>query len=500
MNVTRVFEGQDVTIDGRDVDVSALTYDSRRMKSNTLFAAIAGTTSDGHAFIKEAVEQGAIAVLVERDVDTHGATKILAKDSRRALAKAAHVFYGAPTDRLTMVGVTGTNGKTTTAFLIAAVLDAAKKPCGVVGTLGVRFGDTSIDTGMTTPESLELQSAFATMRDQGAKAVSMEVSSHALAQGRVEGVAYDVAVFTNLTHDHLDFHGTFENYFAAKAELFRSHLKPNAKAVINIDDVYGAQLASELGDKVITTSAQGNDATLTAKAVQLALDGTQFTVGDLHIDSPLVGRFNVDNLLAAIGVGLALGIAKTAIAEALRIRGVVPGRLERVQANVASRAEAPVVFVDYAHTPDALLKALQTVRGLGGERLICVFGCGGDRDSKKREPMGEIVAKHADVGVVTNDNPRTEDPKEIAAAIERGLVAGGAVKNQTYFVELDRERAINWAIAKATTGDAVLIAGKGHEDYQIVGSEKKTFDDREVARLALRRAASTAALTARGDP
>ncbi len=489
MNLTRLFEGQGVRIDGGDVDVSALAYDSRRVVSGSLFAAIPGAKSDGHDFIAKAIASGATSILCEREVDTGNVTRVVASDSRRALALAAKRFYGEPSDHLTMVGVTGTNGKTTTSHLVAALLETAGMPTGVVGTLGVRLGNTTIDTGLTTPESLELQQAFGSMRDQGAKAVSMEVSSHALAQGRVEGVAYDVGVFTNLTHDHLDFHGTMENYFEAKAALFRTHLKSGGCAVINIDDRYGASLARELRDsgrQVIGVSPFGADADIAATNVQLALTGTRFTAlrsaGPLDIDSPLVGRFNVENLLLAIGVAKALGIPDATMLSAIRNRGVVPGRLER-----AGSGSGPVVLVDYAHTPDALTKALATVRELTDGKLICVFGCGGDRDAKKRAPMGEAAGNGADFSIITNDNPRTEDPALIAAQIEVGMKKSGG----GYLVELDRAAAIELAIGKAANEDAVLIAGKGHENYQIVGAERRAFDDREIAKKALAKIANT---------
>ncbi|HSI03298.1 MAG TPA: UDP-N-acetylmuramoyl-L-alanyl-D-glutamate--2,6-diaminopimelate ligase [Myxococcota bacterium] len=489
MNLTRLFEDQDVRIDGGDVEVSALAYDSRRVVSGSLFAAIPGAKSDGHDFIAKALASGATSILCEREVDTGSVTRVIAADSRRALALAAKRFYGSPSDQLTMVGVTGTNGKTTTSYLVAALLESVGLPTGVVGTLGVRLGATTIDTGLTTPESLELQQAFASMRDQGAKAVSMEVSSHALAQGRVAGVAFDVGVFTNLTHDHLDFHGTIDNYFEAKAELFRSHLKVVGRAVINVDDGYGAGLAKELlqaGRDVITVSPSGRPADLSAKDVQLALTGIRFTVErsgkPLKVDSPLVGRFNVENLLLAIGVARALGVPDATTLSAIRNRGVVPGRLER-----AGGGTGPVVLVDYAHTPDALVKALSTVRELTHGKLICVFGCGGDRDAKKRAPMGEAAGKGADFSIITNDNPRTEDPKRIAAQIEEGMKKSGG----SYTVELDRAAAIELAIGKAANEDAVLIAGKGHENYQIVGTEKRDFDDREAAKSALAKIAQT---------
>jgi UDP-N-acetylmuramoyl-L-alanyl-D-glutamate--2,6-diaminopimelate ligase len=489
VELTRVFAGQDVRIDGRDVDVTALAYDSRRVGPGSLFAAIPGAKSDGHAFIEQAVKQGAVAILCERDVDTKGATKIIAKDARKALSLAAKRFFGAPSEQLTMVGVTGTNGKTTTTYLIASILEAAGLTTGVIGTLGVKLGTTTIETGLTTPESLELQSALATMLKKGAKAVAMEASSHALAQGRVEGVAYDVGVFTNLTHDHLDFHGTLDNYFEAKARLFTEHLKSNGKSVINIDDPRGAELAERLrraGKTVVTVSASGQAADVSARAIDLRLQGLRFDAhtseGILRIESPLVGRFNVENLSLAVGTALALGVGTGTIMKALRTRGVVPGRLERVQGN------GPVVLVDYAHTPDALEKALSTLREFTTKPIVCVFGAGGDRDPVKRAPMGAAVAKLADVPVVTSDNPRSEDPRAITDAIEKGM----GDKPRT--VELDRRKAIDFAIHEAVRKNGVvLIAGKGHETYQQIGSEKHPFDDREVAGKVL------AALTTEGS-
>lgn len=487
MKLSELFAGQDVRIEGADVDASALVYDSRKLVPGALFAALRGSKRDGHELAAAAVTAGATSVLCERPVDVGAATRVLAHDSRRALALCAKRFFGAPSDHLTMVGVTGTNGKTTTTHLVQAILAAAGETTGLIGTLGIELGGRTVETGMTTPESVDLLAILADMLRQGARAVAMEVSSHALAQERVAGVDYDVGVFTNLTHDHLDYHGTLDAYFEAKARLMRERSKRGGHAVLNFDDPRVRALGDE---RAWTFSARGAAAArVRAEAVRLSLEGTSMTVAApglaFEIASPLVGRFNVENLLAAVSAALALGISPEVIARGVAGMCAVPGRLERV-----SGAGEPLVVVDYAHTPDALEKALTTLREVARGRLVCVFGCGGDRDPHKRGPMGEVAARHADLAVVTSDNPRTEDPRHIVEAIEAGLRGAGArpsagADTDGYLVELDRAAAIELAVGQSRPGDVVLIAGKGHETYQIVGEVKRPFDDREVARAAL---------------
>ncbi len=484
--VRALFAGLPVTIEGPDVEVRSLAYDSRRVTAGACFASLPGARADGHQFIPQALERGAESVLCERPVEVRGKTRVLTADARATLAEAARRFFGDPAAALAMVGVTGTNGKTTTSHLIAAVLEAAGKRCGIIGTLGVRFGEGYTQTGMTTPESLDLVAILADLKTRGAGGVAMEVSSHALVLHRASGVAFDAGVFTNLTHDHLDFHGTMEAYFEAKSRLFSQRLKPGGRAVLNLDDPWVKRLVTP---SAVTFSAGGDEAAAVRVAsMRLLSDGTHLTLatprGELSLRSPLVGRFNVENLLAAVGVGEALGLPHAAVVAGLSSCAAVPGRLERV-----SRAGEPLVVVDYAHTPDALEKALKAVREVTQGRVLCVFGCGGDRDPHKRPKMGAVAASGADWALVTSDNPRSEAPATIALAIEQGLLQAGAhaapAPGPGYAVELDRARAIEQAVLAAGPRDAVLIAGKGHETYQIIGSETRHFDDREVGRAAL---------------
>jgi UDP-N-acetylmuramoyl-L-alanyl-D-glutamate--2,6-diaminopimelate ligase len=466
--------------------LTGLAYDSRRVEAGNLFAAWAGGRHDGHAHVGEAVARGAGLILCERPVDA-AVPVCVVRDVRRTLAEAARQFFDDPASHLRMVGITGTNGKTTTAHLVESVLAAAGVTPGIIGTLGLRYGGLLHETGLTTPESVDLVAALARMKAAGIRGVAMEVSSQALAQRRVAGVRYDVGVFTNLTQDHLDYHGTLDAYFAAKAELFHAYLKAGGVGVLNLDD---ARVASLAGPGRLGFSRRGApDAAIRLASCALGVDGIRLEAqtprGRLAVRSPLVGAFNVENILAALGVGLALELPTDAICRGIEALACVPGRLERV-----SRAGEPLVLVDYAHTPDALEKALAVVREVTPGRVFCVFGCGGDRDPTKRAPMGRAAAGRASWSVLTNDNPRREAPEAIAAAVEEGLRAAGAIRSATpvvggYWVELDRRRAIAHAVAAATPEDAVLVAGKGHEAYQIVGGTKHAFDDRHEARAAL---------------
>lgn len=466
-------------IDGDDVEIASITADSRAVAPGALFVAVSGTAVDGHRFVSQAVKQGAAAVLVEREVEVPVA-RVQVDDSRLALALAARRFYGAPDEALTLVGVTGTNGKTTVATLLGGVLGATGADSAVLGTLGLRRGQASVETGLTTPGPVELARLLRELVDDGLGALAMEVSSHALDQHRVSGVSFDAAVFTNLSRDHLDYHGTMEAYFEAKARLFRQRRKPASVSIVNVDDEYGRRLV----DEETWTYGLGEGARVTMEHVTTDLDGIRGTVrsggASFGIHSALVGAFNVSNLLAAVSTGLALGFSSQEVTDGIARVQAVPGRLERVSA-----AGQPLVLVDYAHTPDALEKALAVLRPLSVGRVICVMGCGGDRDVGKRPAMGAAAAQGASFTFVTNDNPRSEDPATIAQAIERGLANAGARRGEHYRVILDRAEAIEAAIREADAQDVVLIAGKGHEDYQIVGDERRHFDDREVARGVL---------------
>jgi UDP-N-acetylmuramoyl-L-alanyl-D-glutamate--2,6-diaminopimelate ligase len=492
VKIRELFQGLEAAITGVDVDVGALVCDSRKVSAGCLFAALVGARADGHDHVAAAIAAGASAVLVERSVEVEQATSVVVKSSRLALAQAARRFYGDPSADLKMVGVTGTSGKTTTVHLLESIFAAADERPAIIGTLGTRFAGQARETGLTTPESVDLVAMLAEMRGQGATAVAMEVSSHALQQERVAGLSFDVGIFTNLTHDHLDYHGTMEAYFAAKSRLIDERLKPGGFAVLNLEDPRVRTLMTRLPRErtigfSLSTGVAGaalevTSARIGGGGIELALRfcGQAFTVS-----SQLIGRFNAANILAAIAAGLALGMSPAAIAAGVAAMKRVPGRLDRV-----TSSDGPLVLVDYAHKPDALSKALETLRELGRGRVFCVFGCGGDRDQQKRPVMGEVAVRLADWSVLTSDNPRSEDPGLILAAIEAGCRRAGATrsespKSRTYHVEPDRALAIALAVKAAKAGDIVLIAGKGHESYQIVGSTKQPFDDYAQGRLAL---------------
>jgi UDP-N-acetylmuramoyl-L-alanyl-D-glutamate--2,6-diaminopimelate ligase len=446
--------------------VDALASDSRAVRPGMLFVALRGERTDGHAFVRDALARGAAAVLVEHelDADLH-VPAIIVADTRAASSRLADAFYDHPSQALAVVGVTGTNGKTTTTHLLRGVCEAAGLPCGVIGTLGGTFGGLRWPLANTTPLALELQGVLAAQRDAGARAVAMEVSSHALALDRVADVRFRVAALTNITRDHLDFHGTMERYVAAKRRLF--DLAP--AAVLNVDDPAGAAWAKELPHAI--TYAIDAEAALRATELRLNGDGSTFRVGEHTVTINLPGRFNVRNALAVFGIARALGIADETTVRGLAVTHAVPGRMERIG---AFGIEA---IVDYAHTPDALENVLHAARETTKRRLIVVFGCGGDRDPGKRAEMGAIAARLADRVIVTSDNPRTEDPLTIAQAIVNGWDAD---------LELDRRSAIRLAIDGAQAGDTVVVAGKGHETYQIVGTESRPFDDRDEVRNAFR--------------
>ncbi len=478
---------------GGDPEVVRVTGDSREVEPGTLFCALAGAVQDGHDFAAEAARRGAVAVVAEREVACAPAALLLAPSSRRAMAIAAANFQGRPGDALALAGVTGTNGKTTVAYLVEACAGAAAVPAGVLGTVTHRWPGAERAARHTTPESTEIQALLAEMRAAGARLAVLEVSSHALAQERIAGMRFRAAGFTNLTRDHLDYHGDMERYFAAKRRLFAEHLAPDGVAVVNVRDAFGARLADQLGPgrRVWRYGGRAGDA-LRAEGVSSGLGGTSATLetpaGPFAVSSPLVGAHNLENLLCAAGLALALGLPAGAVARGLSACRGAPGRLERVSARGVS------VFVDYAHTDDALARALAALRALSPRRLVCVFGCGGDRDRGKRPLMGEAAARAADLVVVTSDNPRTEQPgaiiEEIVPGVERAgmrrLTPEGLRRGDAGFaVEPDRRAAIALAIALAREGDAVLVAGKGHEDYQIVGKERLPFSDRDEARRAL---------------
>jgi UDP-N-acetylmuramoyl-L-alanyl-D-glutamate--2,6-diaminopimelate ligase len=457
-----------------DVDISQLAYDNREVAAGALFFCYPGQTRDGHEFAADAVTRGASALVVERPLGL-GVPEVVVADARAAMAPAAARFHGDPTTRLTVAGVTGTNGKTTTAFLLKALLEADGRQTGLLGTVKSVVGGVEREVSRTTPEAIELQRTFAEMLAGGDRACVMEVSSHALALHRADAIRFEAAIFTNLTQDHLDFHDTMEDYFAAKRRLFGPPEPPIC--VVNVDDPYGARLAGELAHPV--TVALRADADYRATALSTDLTGSSFTVatpeGDLPLRSPLRGEFNVLNVLCALAAARGLGVPTDTCATAIETAGQVPGRFETID-----EGQPFAVVVDYAHTPDSLENVLRAARRLTDERLIVVFGCGGDRDRGKRSLMGEIAARLSDVPIVTSDNPRSEDPEAIIEEILAG--AGPDVAH-----EVDRRRAIARAIEQARPGDVVVIAGKGHEQGQeFADGLKLPFDDVTVAHEILR--------------
>src|SRR3954468_9805395 len=452
------------------VEVTALAYDNRLVEPGTLFFCVPGFTRDGHEFARDAVARGAAALVVERPLDL-GVPEVRVDDVRAAMAPAAAAINGDPTAVLRAVGITGTNGKTTTAFLVRGLLEAAGRPTGLVGTVNAVVGGQERAMVRTTPEAIDLQRMFAEMRDTGDEAVVMEVSSHALALRRADAIHWAVAVFTNLTQDHLDFHPTMEDYFLAKRRLFDAG--PEV-AVINVDDPYGMRLAHDFPD-AIRIGIDSMHAQVRAREIESDASGSRFTVDGLELHSPLPGRFNVLNVLGAVVAARALGVDDATIADALTRAVRVPGRFEPVD-----EGQPFAVLVDYAHTPDSLDNVLRAARPLATGRLIVVFGAGGDRDRAKRPLMGAVACEHADVVIVTSDNPRSEDPEAIIAAILEGCGAGVEAA-------VDRRAAIEQAIGIAEPGDVVIVAGKGHEQGQELADGRKIpFDDVSVAREALR--------------
>jgi UDP-N-acetylmuramoyl-L-alanyl-D-glutamate--2,6-diaminopimelate ligase len=458
------------------VEIADLAYDARAAGPGSLFFCVPGTRADGHDFAAEAVANGAAALVVERPLEL-AVPQLLVEDARAAMAAAADEFFERPTEQLQVAGVTGTNGKTTTAFLLYSILAAAGRRPGLLGTIESRVGGERRPAVRTTPEAIDLQRTFREMVDAGDRSAAVEATSHGSALGRLERVRFAALVFTNLTQDHLDFHGTIERYFDAKRRLF-TEARP--RAAVNVGDPYGRRLAEELrGGGELLTFGLAEDAELRADDLELGPRGARFRAGGIELETRLRGRFNVENILGAAAAARLLDISDEAIARGVRELRGVPGRFEAVD-----EGQPFAVLVDYAHTPDSLENVLRTARDLAQNRVICVFGCGGDRDRGKRPLMGRIATELADLAIVTSDNPRSEDPEAIIAEILEG--ADGAE------VEPDRREAIARAVAAADEGDVVVIAGKGHEQGQQFADRTIPFDDREVAREALRRLGAAA--------
>ncbi|MEK7375464.1 MAG: UDP-N-acetylmuramoyl-L-alanyl-D-glutamate--2,6-diaminopimelate ligase [Thermodesulfobacteriota bacterium] len=483
-----------------DGEVASVCYDSRQCCKGSLFVAIPGLKTDGHRFIGDAVARGAAFIIHEGDLrPPGGVTAIRVRDSRPVLGRLGRNFFAHPSSRLCLLAVTGTNGKTTVTYLLESILKAAGYPVGVLGTVNYRYGGKTFPAPNTTPESFEMQKILREMADHGVTHVVAEVSSHAVDLRRVDDCAFDAGIFTNLTQDHLDYHETMENYFQAKKRLFSEILPAGEKnrplrMIINGDDIWGRRIIREVGGGCLTFGLE-HPCDVAADPFRLSLDGIEATLRidaeKLEISSPLLGRFNLYNILAAAAAARALAIPVQFIRDGIASLAHVPGRLEKVSA-----AGQPAVFVDYAHTDDALRRVLQNLSAFRAGRIITVFGCGGDRDRGKRPLMGEAAIAYSDLTIVTSDNPRTEDPLEIIREIETGIRAPKFAKledlerhlgERGYLVIPDRKMAITAAIGLAGSTDIVLIAGKGHEDYQIIGGRKFPFDDRMIAREELTR-------------
>jgi UDP-N-acetylmuramoyl-L-alanyl-D-glutamate--2,6-diaminopimelate ligase len=477
MNLERVIAALAPTdvVQRAPVEISDLAYDTRAVGPGALFFCVPGERHDGHAFARDAVERGAVALVVERVLELD-VSQLVVPDARRAMAQAAVVFFDDPTRTLEVAGVTGTNGKTTTTFLLHSILSAAGRRPGLLGTIESLVGGERRPAIRTTPEAIDLQRAFREMLDAGDLSCALEATSHGSELGRLDGVRFSALAFTNLGQDHLDFHGTFERYFDAKRRLFVEGERP--PAAVNVGDDYGRRLAEELralGHEALLTFGTADDADIRPEQLELDGNGARLRAGGIELRTRLRGRFNVENVLAAVAVSRLLGVENDAIAAGVEALEGVPGRFEAVEAG-----QPFAVVVDYSHKPDALENVLRTAREIARSRVICVFGCGGDRDRGKRPLMGRIASELADVAIVTSDNPRSEDPDAIIAEVVAG--AGASLE-----VEPDRAAAIGRALALAQEGDVVVIAGKGHEQGQEFAGRVVPFDDREVAREALRR-------------
>ncbi len=499
-DLVRGLEG--VQIHGQmSIEIEGVAYNSNQVERGSVFVAIKGQETDGHDYIEEAIERGAGAVVLEdENRRINGIPTVVVPNSRKALGTISTAFFGNPSAKMILIGITGTNGKTTTAYLAESILRGVGFKTGAIGTIDYHFKGTVHRAITTTPESYDLQKILRDMLSEGISHVIMEVSSHALHQHRIEGCHFDIGVFTNCTPDHLDYHKTMDHYFESKASLFthflRKSMKPNPLALINLDDPRGQALWERLPLHKMSYGLKG-ERDIYARDIHTSIAGLSATAitprGDLPFCSPLMGEFNLYNILASAGIGLALRADLEDVREGIEALAGVPGRVEGI-----GNERGLHIFVDYAHTPDALERILRTMGDLkGGGRIITVFGCGGDRDRGKRPRMGAIAGRHSDLAVITSDNPRTEDSAAIIKEIEQGMRADsireldreeltGGLRDKGYVKVLERREAIRLAIKLAKAGDVVLVAGKGHEDYQIIGRERLPFDDRYEIKEALK--------------
>ena len=491
MKLGDLLKGADVgRIDGDlNVEITGLSYDSRQTRPGHLYFSTARDVARNRSNIEDALNRGARAVVAggwDGGTARPAATLVVSERPRLLMGAAASRFFNAPSERVDLIGITGTSGKTTTSYLLASILEAAGMPAGIIGTIGSFIKGKKIYSGLTTPESIDIESALAQMEREGVRHAAAEVSSIGIAEGRVDALNFRACIFTNLGRDHLDYHGTMDDYFAAKLRLFTEILprsrKSNPVAVARGDDPFGRRVLEAVKGQKISF---GMDRSLDAypEKFEANLNGIRATLSVLgkkiEIESPLIGEINLLNILGASALSVALGVESDAVVDGVRRCPGAPGRLEAVPAKAGV-----TVLVDYAHKPDALQAVLTALRGLRAGTIICVFGCGGDRDRGKRPIMGEIAGRLADVPLLTSDNPRSEDPIAIIAEVEKGLIAAGRTRSENggYIVEADRRAAIRVALKIAKAGDAVLIAGKGHEDYQLVGGRVLSFDDRVVVR------------------
>ncbi len=508
MKLSNALKNYFVVNGNAEKEISGVVYDSRNVRSGFLFVAIKGENFDGHIFIEDAIRNGAVAVVYESGLQNaelenlrrsyKDITWIGVQDSRDALAAVSNMFYEEPSLKITIVGITGTNGKTTTSYLVKSIIEKTGVSAGLIGTINYMIKDISYDAPHTTPESPDFQALVKKMSDSGCGYLVTEVSSHALAQKRVDYTRFAAAVFTNLTQDHLDFHKTMENYFIAKSRLFTELLSSNGCAVINIDDPYGMRLVDMLkaqqdskgnNKRIYTFAIKNQDADLTASDIKTTFNGTRLKIkfadwksGQIihdEISSPLLGEMNAYNILSAICVSLSLDLPLEAIKEGIASTGLVRGRFEKID-----MGQKFLAVVDYAHTEDALERLLTTAGQLiskkGGKKIITVFGCGGNRDKGKRPKMGKIASNMSGLVIITSDNPRNEDPRQIIRDIERGI------EGDNYVIIPDRSLAISMAVRMASAGDVVVVAGKGHEDYQEIKGVRQAFDDKKTLEEAIR--------------
>ena len=472
LNVEKIIGNDNINING-------LKYDSREVSKGDLFICIQGFKTDGHKYIPEVINKKVSAVLIDKKLDNYSnkITYIKVKDSRKAMAQIAKNFYQDPLKDIDLIGVTGTNGKTTTTYLIKDILNKSGYKTGLIGTIEVYDGETSLDASRTTPESLDIYKYLAKMRDKNVKYAVMEVSSHALALNRVDTMEFKAAIFTNLTQDHLDYHKTMQKYAEEKVKLFKK-IKTNGTAIINMDDEYSDFFLKNTDNKVITYSIN-NKSDLKAKDLKLALHGVSFKLNNISYNLNLTGQFNIYNSLAAIGTALSLGIDESIIKKSLESIDGIPGRFETI-----NEGQNFTVIIDYAHTPDSMINVLESLKNFEHKNVITVFGCGGERDKDKRPKMGKIAVQYGDYVIVTTDNPRSEDPKIIIDEVIDGI---NKSRYKTPFIDLvDREDAINHAIDKAEKEDVVIVFGKGHETYQVFADKTIDFNDKEVAINAIK--------------